>query len=171
MTLEPITAGEAGISAGREAADEGGAWQGLCKGVSAGLGELMGNLPYISGGRIGTNLIGDAIDAVGTIKDAAEEGSSARAWDMAFWQMMNYITYGGQIKKSYQGEGALLAGGVYNKNGQLMYPVDASDTWTRVQTLIFGKSSTRYARMYYAEGRQALTADNATKYQHLREVG
>ena len=54
---------------------------------------------------------------------------------------------------------------------QLMYPVDASDTWTRVQTLIFGKSSTRYARMYYDEGRSALTADNTTKYQQLREVG
>ena len=54
---------------------------------------------------------------------------------------------------------------------QLMYPVNASDTWTRVQTLIFGKSSTRYARMYYDEGRQALTADNTTKYQQLREVG
>ncbi len=169
--LDPITAGEAGISAGREAADEGGAWKGLWAGLSAAWGEISGNLPYISGGRIGTNLIGDAIDAVGTIKDAAEEGSSARAWDTAFWQMMNYITYGGQIKKSYQGEGALLAGGVYNKNGQLMYPVDASDTWTRVQTLIFGKSSTRYARMYYDEGRQALTADNTTKYQQLREVG
>lgn len=170
LMLDPITAGEAGISAGREAADEGGAWKGLWAGLSAAWGEISGNLPYISGGRIGTNLVGDAIDAVGTIKDAAEEGSSARAWDTAFWQMMNYITYGGQIKKSYQGEGALLAGGVYNKNGQLMYPVDASDGWTRVQTLIFGKSSTRYARMYYDEGRQALTADNTTKYQHLREV-
>ena len=80
------------ISAGREAADEGGAWKGLWKGVSAGLGELMGNLPYISGGRIGTNLIGDAIDAVGTIKDAAEEGSSALAWDTAFWQNMRAYT-------------------------------------------------------------------------------
>ena len=52
--LEPITAGEAGISAGREAADEGGAWKGLWAGLSAAWGE-------ISGGRIGTNLIGDAI--------------------------------------------------------------------------------------------------------------
>ena len=171
LMLDPITAGEAGISAGREAADEGGAWKGLWAGLSAAWGEISGNLPYISGGRIGTNLIGDAIDAVGTIKDAAEEGSSARAWDTAFWQMMNYITYGGQIKKSYQGEGALLAGGVYNKSGRLMYPVDASDAWTRVQTLIFGKSSTRYARMYYDEGRQALTADNTTKYQQLVEGG
>ncbi len=171
LMLDPISAVQEGVSAGREAAQQGGAWQGLWKGVSAGLGELMGNLPYISGGRIGTNLISDAIDAVGTIKDAAEEGSSARAWDTAFWQMMNYITYGGQIKKSYQGEGALLAGGVYNKNGQLMYPVDASDTWTRVQTLIFGKSSTRYARMYWDEGRSALTADNTTKYQQLVEGG
>lgn len=70
--LEPITAGEAGISAGREAADEGGAWKGLWAGLSAAWGDISGNLPYISGGRIGTNLIGDAIDAVGTIKDAAE---------------------------------------------------------------------------------------------------
>ncbi|MFR2457823.1 MAG: hypothetical protein ACLTAO_01475 [Christensenellales bacterium] len=54
---------------------------------------------------------------------------------------------------------------------QLMYPVDASDTWTRVQTLIFGKSSTRYARMYWDEGRSALTADNTTKYQQLVEGG
>ena len=99
QVLDPITAGEAGISAGREAADEGGAWKGLWAGLGAAWGEISGNLPYISGGRIGTNLIGDAIDAVGTIKDAAEEGSSARAWDTAFWQMMNYITYGGQIKK------------------------------------------------------------------------
>lgn len=52
--LEPITAGEAGISAGREAADEGGAWKGLWAGLSAAWGE-------ISGGLIGTNLIGDAI--------------------------------------------------------------------------------------------------------------
>lgn len=50
--LEPITAGEAGISAGREAADEGGAWQGLWAGLSAAWGE-------ISGGQIGTNLIGE----------------------------------------------------------------------------------------------------------------
>ena len=83
---------------------------------------------YISGGRIGTNLISDAIDAAGKIKTAIEEGDDARAWDEAFWQMMQYITYGGQFKKTYQGEGALLAGGVYNKSGQLMYPVDASDT-------------------------------------------
>ena len=171
LMLDPITAGEAGISAGREAADEGGAWKGLWAGLSAAWGEISGNLPYISGGRIGTNLISDAIDAVGTIKDAAAEGSSARAWDTAFWQMMNYITYGGQIKKSYQGEGALMANGVYNKNGQLMYPVDASDTWTRVQTLIFGKSSTEYARKYWDEGRSALTADNTTKYQQLVEGG
>lgn len=90
--LDPITAGEAGISAGREAPEEGGAWQGLWAGLSAAWGEISGNLPYISGGRIGTNLIGDAIDAAGTIKDAAEEGSSARAWDTAFWQNMRACT-------------------------------------------------------------------------------
>ena len=65
LMLDPITAGEAGISAGREAADEGGAWKGLWAGLSAAWGEISGNLPYISGGRIGTNLIGDAIDAAG----------------------------------------------------------------------------------------------------------
>ena len=171
LMLDPITAGEEGISAGREAAEEGGAWQGLWAGLSAAWGEISGNLPYISGGRIGTNLIGDAIDAVGTIKDAAAEGSSARAWDTAFWQMMNYVTYGGQFKKTYQGEGALMANGVYNKNGQLMYPVDASNGWTRIQALLFGKSSTEYARRYWDEGRSALTADNTTKYQQLVEDG
>ena len=65
LMLDPISAVQEGVSAGREAAQQGGAWQALWKGVSAGVGELGGNLPYISGGRIGTNLISDAIDAVG----------------------------------------------------------------------------------------------------------
>lgn len=65
LMLDPISAVQEGVSAGREAAQQGGAWQALWKGVSAGVGELGGNLPYISGGRIGTNLISDAIDAAG----------------------------------------------------------------------------------------------------------
>lgn len=65
LILDPISAVQEGVSAGREAAQQGGAWQALWKGVSAGVGELGGNLPYISGGRIGTNLISDAIDAAG----------------------------------------------------------------------------------------------------------
>lgn len=65
LMLDPISAVQEGVSAGREAADEGGAWKGLWAGLSAAWGEISGNLPYISGGRIGTNLIGDAIDAVG----------------------------------------------------------------------------------------------------------
>lgn len=113
--LEPITAGEAGISAGREAADEGGAWKGLWAGLSAAWGEISGNLPYI--------------------KRRAHRHEPDKRRDRRGGHDKG--RGGGRQQRAGVGHGVLA----------------------------------EYARIYYDEGRQALTADNTTKYQQLVEGG
>lgn len=153
--------------------DENGDWFEAAK---AGAMSMLEGLPFFGMGRLGTNVLGDAWESGKDLFDALQAtvtGSekAAEAWNTVFWGGMSYITGGGQFKKTYQGAGKLLQDGAFNRYGQLMYPVDASDTWTRIQAMVFGYSSTEYARMYYDEGRQPLSDANTQKYLDLVEAG
>lgn len=153
--------------------DENGDWFEAAK---AGAMSMLEGLPFFGMGRLGTNVLGDAWESGKDLFDALQAtvtGSekAAEAWNTVFWGGMSYITGGGQFKKTYQGAGKLLQDGAFNRYGQLMYPVDASDTWTRIQAMVFGYSSTEYARMYYDEGRQPLSDANTQKYLDLVESG
>lgn len=153
--------------------DENGDWFEAAK---AGAMSMLEGLPFFGMGRLGTNVLGDAWESGKDLFDALQAtvtGSekAAEAWNTVFWGGMSYMTGGGQFKKTYQGAGKLLQDGAFNRYGQLMYPVDASDTWTRIQAMVFGHSSTEYARMYYDEGRQPLSDDNTQKYLDLVESG
>ena len=175
LFIDPLGSIKDGIDAGKEAAEEEGPWQGTWEGVKTAATGIGQGLPYIGGlfggGRIGTNLLGNAWDAGQTILDAVQAGNDGDAWDAAFWAMTNYVTYGGQFKKSYQGAGALMQNGVYDSQGRLMYPVDASDPWTRIQATVFGKSATYYARQYWDEGRAPLSTANTSTYEKLCQQG
>ena len=153
--------------------DENGDWFEAAK---AGAMSMLEGLPFFGMGRLGTNVLGDAWESGKDLFDALQAtvtGSekAAEAWNTVFWGGMSYITGGGQFKKTYQGAGKLLQDGAFNRYGQLMYPVDASDTWTRIQAMVFGYSSTEYARMYYDEVRQPLSDANTQKYLDLVEAG
>lgn len=152
---------------------ENGDWFEAAK---AGTMSMLEGLPFFGMGRFGTNVLGDAWESGKDLFDALQAtvtGSekAAEAWNTVFWSGMSYMTGGGQFKKTYQGAGKLLQDGAFNRYGQLMYPVDASDTWTRIQAMVFGHSSTEYARMYYDEGRQPLSDENTQKYLDLVESG
>ena len=153
--------------------DENGDW---FEALKAGTMSMMEGLPFVGMGRLGTNLYGDLWQNVSDLGEALQAtltGSekAAKAWNTVFWAGMSYVTGGGQFKKTYQGAGKLLQDGAFNSQGQLMYPVDASDTWTRIQAQVFGYSATKYARMYYDEGRQPLSNANTQKYLDLVEAG
>lgn len=153
--------------------DENGDWFEAAK---AGAMSMLEGLPFFGMGRFGTNVLNDAFENGKELLDALQATATgsekaAMAWNTVFWSGMSYMTGGGQFKKTYQGAGKLLQDGTFNKDGQLMYPVDASDTWTRIQAMVFGHSSTEYARMYYDEGRQPLSKENTQKYLDLVESG
>lgn len=171
IMLDPIGSIQEGVEAGRASAQTNGVLGGLLDGIAAGAQDFAGNLPYIGNGRLGTNLLGDAAYAGARIWEAIRSGTDGDAWNEVFWTAMDYVTYGGQIKKSYQGAGALMEGGRYTADGRLMYPIDASDTWTRVKSLILGQYSTDYARLYFDEGRVPLSSDNTARYLQLVQGG
>ena len=153
--------------------DENGDW---FEALKAGTMSMIEGLPFVGMGRFGANVYSDLYENVSDLGEALQAtmtGSekAAKAWNTVFWAGMSYVTGGGQFKKTYQGAGKLLQDGAFNSQGQLMYPVDASDTWTRIQAMVFGYSSTEYARMYYDEGRQPLSDANTQKYLDLVEAG
>ena len=153
--------------------DENGDW---FEALKAGTMSMIEGLPFVGMGRFGANVYSDLYTNVSDLGEALQAtltGSekAAKAWNTVFWAGMSYVTGGGQFKKTYQGAGKLLQDGAFNSQGQLMYPVDASDTWTRIQAQVFGYSATKYARMYYDEGRQPLSNANTQKYLDLVESG
>lgn len=170
---DPIDTGMDTVESFQKTYEESGGdiWSSLWSAGSAAWEGIADALPYWNEGRIGQSLVGSISDTISDISDAAEAGDDAAKWNTALWSMMDYVTFGGQIKKTYQGIGALMEMGNYNKSGQLMYPVDASDTWTRIQAMVFGKSSTEYAVKYWDEGRSALTSGNTDKYLKLTAEG
>jgi hypothetical protein len=159
---DPIGAVKEGIEVGQR--------DGIWEGILAGSRELADGLPYMGNGRIGTGIFDGFDDFINSGIKAVQTNDPAD-WNNLFWYATNYITYGGQFKKIYQGAGALMQDGVYNRNGQLMYPIDTSDDWTKVQTVLFGKNSTAYARQYWDEGRQALSDDNTSLYERAVQEG
>lgn len=166
---DPIGAVQEGI----QNYEENGDWY---EAASTSFSAMLEQMPFFGMGRLGTNITGDMNKHIGELWDAligtfSGEGDVAQSWNKVFWNGMAYITGGGQIKKTYQGMGKLLQDGAFLNDGRLMYPVDASDGWTRVQAQMFGYSSTKYARMYYDEGREPLTDENTQKYLDMVEAG
>lgn len=168
LQLDPINVVAEGVRNFRETGD-------IFDAMAAAGDEATNYLPFISSGEIGTGSLSTAMEDWGDMIDAARSIFSGdpdiAKLDIAFWDMTGYITGLNQFRKSYQGAGALVKDGVYNKNGQLMFPVDASDPGVRLQTMLFGRYATEYAQKYMNGGRKALTKKETQMYEKLCDNG
>lgn len=154
--LDPIEAISDAIGAYDEEADTG---DGLKRAVGRMAGEVLSNLPYAQVVLAGLPEYGN-IPGVGmTKKEFFGEADPTRFGQgiplaKAFSSPENFVTglvtpFGGaQIKKTLKGFGALVEGGVYNKEGQLQYPV-GPDLGSKLQTLVFGPYATETGQFYF----------------------
>lgn len=132
------------------------------------LSEMM---PYSSmGGRAA------AFDGIGTFIEAlTTEGNDGGDVWYAFKQLgYGMVPGGGQLKKIVTGTQAVLEGGYYNAGGtQLRYAVPdfSEDPMTALQAIMFGPSSTKAARDYYAGDAPGLTKTQTEAFEQARARG
>ena len=150
-----------------EAGKEGG---GALPVVQAAYNNVSEMFPYMGGGRIAAfEGIGDFVTAITTEGNDADD-----VWYAARQLAYGLIPMGGQIKKTVRGANAVLGGGYYNSSGsQLYYPVDAfgDDPMTAVQAIVFGPSSIRAARDYYAGDAPKLTESQTEYFETMKGRG
>lgn len=72
----------------------------------------------------------------------------AKKLDDVGQSLIGIVPAGSQIKKTYQGIKSIQEGGSYDKGGKLQYKQDQS-TGGRLQSILFGKSSSKEAQNYF----------------------
>jgi hypothetical protein len=82
----------------------------------------------------------------------------------------NLLPFGGvQLRKTLSGIKATLEGGMFNSRGQLQYPI-AQDLLGKLQAVIFGPYSGRFAQMYFDNEMSPLSdRDSAYLLQQVEE--
>jgi hypothetical protein len=134
-------------------------------------GEVVGNIP---GGSTVTGFAGDknlfgsdvSLDDVFQDRNPNRFGSGltvAKALESPSFAVLPFGA--NQLKKAREGYKAMKDGGVYTKNGQMMYPIDTSSKTKNAQLFTFGKYSPSEAREYFDEKRLPLSPKRTAKVQ------
>lgn len=127
-------------------------------------GEVVGNIP---GGSSLTGAVGDkgilgtdvSLDDIFQDRNPNRFGSGLTVSKAVESPSFALLPFGAnQVKKVKEGYETIRDGGVYNKKGEIMYPVDTSSKLKKAQLLTFGKYSPSEAREYFEEKRKPMSA-------------
>ncbi len=175
--------------------------KGIAPALGEGGIELLENLPFaggvLGGGRLPiANAIGNPFEVAGealalipTVDEETGEvvqnGSVKRLLKTAYDELSKPLYYlapkfgGGQAKKVLEGAFAIAQKGsyTYNKKGeaQLQYPVLSDNGWKATLNwagaLVFGKTSTPWAREWIENNFKTRTVSETAAYKAMLEIG
>lgn len=91
-------------------------------------------------------------------------GNPGAAWDKA----LAAVPYGGQIRKTTGGIGAMTEGVVRDSKGQPMANVDTSNPFTWVQAILFGKNAIPEVKTYFNNNASSLGEDQTKTFDKLK---
>lgn len=152
------------------------------------IGDALEDIPFVGGllggGRVP---ISSALPNVENLFNAtfSEDMNPKKRWNTIAKELTAPATYilppfgGGQIKKLYQGEKAVLQGGSYTVDSQgrdvLQYPVysdNANDIFQNAFVAgLFGKTATKEGQEWIKSGFKNLSAKETQAYKDMQDAG